>query len=165
MKDISTNINRVTFPNLFKILDEYYKDFKTHYIDNLKKSDRVATGNFINNINCDIEIDGRIIDVNLELLPYWQWLEDGRQPTKNKGDGQVKINIKKWILSKKIALPQKMTLDQLTYLITRKIHEVGYGGSHDIKKTINEVNNKWINRIQFAFEQDCKNNIYNLIFL
>ena len=61
---------------------------------------------------------------------YIQYLGLGRDKTKNDGDGSVREAIDNWVDSKGIK-PKPIngilpTIDQLKYLITRKIHRDGY---------------------------------------
>lgn len=163
MKDKLLTIDRINFPTFYKALDNYYQNVKIQYTNNLRNSDRIASSNLINNIDYDIEVKDKTVSVKLELLPYWKWIESGRLPTTRSGDGTVRANIKRWIIAKKISIPQKMTLDQLTYAIANKIHKFGFGGTHDLERTLEQLNDRWIPIIKSALLADIKLNLNKLI--
>lgn len=123
--------------NLFiKYAPELYdigKKIADGYKRELKNVDAVASGTLYN-FKWDIKNDNTLKLV-FYLPEYWRYIEFGRRPTKNDGDGSVRRGIYNWILDKGIEpitrfdkngkkyLPTK---NQLAYLISRKIHNKGY---------------------------------------
>jgi hypothetical protein len=73
---------------------------------------------------------------------YIQYLQNGRAPTKNGGNGAVKRAIRQWIDDKGI-IPDGISKDSLAFLIARRIHQEGStiyqaGGSDLISGIFNE---------------------------
>lgn len=74
---------------------------------------------------------------------YIQYLENGRGPTKNGGNGAVKRAIRQWIDDKGI-IPDGISKDSLAFLIARRIHQEGStiyqaGGSDLVSGIFNEA--------------------------
>jgi hypothetical protein len=74
---------------------------------------------------------------------YIQYLQNGRGPTKNGGNGAVKRAIRQWIDDKGI-IPDGISKDSLAFLIARRIHQEGStiyqaGGSDLISGIFNEA--------------------------
>jgi hypothetical protein len=55
------------------------------------------------------------------------YLQDGRGPTQNDGPGHVKEGIRQWIKDK--GIQSNLPEESLVFLISKKIHEVGYRGT------------------------------------
>lgn len=157
-------IDKFHFPTLYKCLYNYYQHFKSVYINNLKNSNRIASGELIKSIDVDIEANGKMVNVKLKLLPYWEYIEFGRLPTEKKGDGTVVDRIESWISHKGLAIPNDMTKRQFAYAITNSIHKYGFQGSRDLQNTIYEVNDKWTEAIKAALLADIKMNLTMIQF-
>lgn len=83
----------------------------------------------------DVEIGGSGFGVNFRVPAHWKWIERGRRPTVNGGNGAVYRAIREWIDVKGITPQQRRdrsgkiyvpSREGLAYLITRKIHQQGY---------------------------------------
>lgn len=93
-----------------------------------------------------IDFQNNSFQVVFNLPYYFYWIETGRQKTVKSGPGDVYKAIRKWIEVKPV-IPRPMytkglkvnrcivpTKDQLAYMITKKIHRVGfYGHNHQGK--------------------------------
>lgn len=85
-----------------------------------------ASGELKRSIYCDVERKGYVWRVCFHAADYWDYLSEGRKA----GSWPPPDAIRKWIEVKKIQpYPDRSgkipTLQQLTYLISRKIFEVG----------------------------------------
>ncbi len=96
------------------ILDKYARRFIRQIIDNYHSSDAKASG------NTERQLESIIDDNRLQILgpDYLRWMEDGRPPTRNDGDGELVEKIKQWILDKPVPGGN-------AYAIAKKIHQEG----------------------------------------
>jgi hypothetical protein len=78
---------------------------------------------------------------------YYQWVDGGRGPTRNRGNGGLIAALQDWIASKPIQVRQSaeesaQTVMQrnksLAFAIARKIHAKGYKGNQFFSKVINQ---------------------------
>ena len=71
---------------------------------------------------------------------HWGAVDGGRKPSEggSKGSGKLKSKISKWIKQKGIVPSGNTTHEQLTFLITRKIHEKGYRGTNIFTDNMNK---------------------------
>ena len=105
----------------------------------------------------------------MNLNEYWKWIEGGRPPTENDGNGELRRAIKQWIRVKGI-IPRPLedgklpTENQLAYLISRKIHTLGYEGTGLLQKSIDD-NEEFMERIENAMLEDVALFAEKIIFL
>ena len=108
-----------------------------------------------NGINASGKLDDSVTDIvitsdgfisgSVQALSYWYYTNYGRGPTqRSSGKGVVKAAIRQWIDDKGItprdgANGQKVTKDELAFLIARKIHREGYKGKLYIQEVIDKV--------------------------
>lgn len=97
-----------------------------------------SSGLLGNTLTCFVNVEDGVYELNLQLQEYWKYIEEGREP----GTFPNIDAIKNWIKIKPVIpniyngkLP---TLNQLTYLIGRKIEREGIEGKHILKESINE---------------------------
>ena len=98
---------------------------------------------------------------------YWKAIEDGRGPTKNDGNGELRRAILEWIRIKPV-IPRPIngklpTEAQLAFLISRKIHREGYEGRQPLKRTIERLRDEIYEDIQEAIEKDLNEEVMVLI--
>ena len=106
--------------------DKLAKDYKKEIVN----ANAVAKGKLAN-FSYDLVMRDDGLTLFFDLPDYWYYIENGRQPTKNPGDGSVLQRIREWIDDKGItpvpgADGKVPTLDSLAYAITKKIHKFGY---------------------------------------
>lgn len=146
----------LTFDNIMGALKEYAEEVRQLYRNRLILDDKYATGKLIQNIKTDVKFNGTTIKAVLYLEDYWRWVEEGRKPG---GKFPPPDKILEWIKVKPI-LPEPdkegrvPTPEQLSYLIGRKIANSGITAGHQLKETVQEVNQRWIPRLQAAFQED-----------
>ena len=146
----------MNWTNLERVLEEYGRELRNKYQDNLINSDRLASGELLNSVEYIVEKDNMHISVSLQLAEYWKYVEYDTKPHWPPVD-----KIKEWIRVKPI-LPQPdkngklPTPDQLAYLIGRKINELGTTGSNDLHNAVDEVNNWFLEKIEEAITMDVE---------
>lgn len=142
--------HNVEWTHLQAVLLNFADYFQRKLQENMLKNGSNASGKLVNSFQTEVTIGENSYEVGINLEDYWYWVNNGRGPTKNGGNGTLLEKIKEWIRVKKIVphvgtiktgkqagkqyLP---TVNQLAYLITRKIHREGYKGTHffdDAKK-------------------------------
>lgn len=152
--------------NIYKALCEYGEAVIEIYRAKLQQNNKNGTGELSRSLTLDYEGLKRDLDnnesvINLVLIAadHIEQVEEGRLPTKNSGNGELQQKILEWIEKKPIqkrpigngTLP---TNKQLAFLISRKIHNEGYHGTHILKEAIEEAHMKFIDKIYAAIEQD-----------
>ena len=129
----------IEFKNVQAVLEELGKAIKLRYQENLIESDRKASYNLIESIQYHTVINGTEFAIDLEMADYWKYVEDDTRPH--------------W--------PPK----QLAFLISRKISEVGTTGSHDLERTLQEIEYDWEERIMEALDQDIMESFDSLFMV
>lgn len=144
----------IEFKNVQAVLEELGKAIKLRYQENLIESDRKASYNLIESIQYHTVINGTEFAIDLEMADYWKYVEDDTRPHWPPVD-----KILEWVRIKPV-LPNPdssgklPTEKQLAFLISRKISEVGTTGSHDLERTLQEIEYDWEERIMEALDQD-----------
>lgn len=143
----------IEFKHLEQVLTEYAKELEEKYKLNLESSGRKASGQLLTSINYNIVINSNEYAIDLNLEDYWKYVEEGRGP----GKFPPVNKILEWIRIKPV-LPHPdnngklPTEQQLAFLISRKIADEGFEGSHDLSDTIEEVD--YETKIQDALDMD-----------
>lgn len=157
------------FPRTEALLEEYRNAAYALYRDKLQKSGRVATRELIDHVMTSVRTRGGMQwQVVMELPEYWKYVEDDTLP-----HWSPKGCLVRWIQAKPIIpRPQQVpgrrkpvlpTVQQLDYLIRRKIADEGTKGSHDLAKTVAELNEQYIPRLRDAMAQDFGASIFAVI--
>jgi hypothetical protein len=152
------------FENLIECLEYWGERIAAEYKDKLNNEGITASGKLANSIKClPVDVNGNIYEVSLQLEEYWKAIEDGRAPTKNSGNGELRRAILKWITAKPVIkrpyngkLP---TDEQLAFLISRKIHREGYKGRQPLQRTIDELRDDILADIKEAVEKDLSEEV------
>lgn len=133
----------IKWTHLAEVLENFASYFQNKLQENMMRNKSNASGNLVNSFQTEVKIGDDSYEVGIYLEDYWYYVNSGRGPSKNAGNGTLLEKIKEWIKVKKIVphvgvirtgkqagkqyLP---TVEQLAYLITRKIHREGYKGTH-----------------------------------
>lgn len=147
------------FENLKSILLDYAIALQNKYKDNLMLSNRLATGDLIRSVQYQLDFEERTFIVSLNLEGYWKWVEDDTRPHFPPVNAILSWIKAKPVLPRPLANGKLPTPNQLAYLIGRKISEVGTQGSHDLEKTIEEINAEYEELIAEALQKDLSDNI------
>lgn len=151
-----------------KVLEEYAERVKASYQQQLDSNGKNATGNLRNNITIEVQQNENVFEVALNLNEYWKWLETGRPKTQNNGNGELRRAILDWIRVKHI-IPTPFngklpTESQLAYLISRKIHRLGYEGKGLLQKSIDE-NEQFLMNLELALLEDIGKSLEEVLVL
>lgn len=108
-----------------------------NYKNELRRKNAVASGDLIN-FQWDITPSENALKLQFFLPEYWRYIEYGRRPTVNKGDGKLREKIERWIDEKGITPKDGISKKSLAYLITRKIHREGYKPRNCLQNALND---------------------------
>lgn len=155
-----------TFDNLTQALWEYGEEVKDLYQRRLAADGKKATGNLINNISVKVSYKGLNYVVYLELEDYFKYVEEGAPahwPPRDKILDWIKV---KPILPTPDENGKLPTQETLAFLISRamagkspnqanlKNPEGGIKAGHQLRDTIQAVNNYYMPILQEALEKD-----------
>lgn len=157
------------FNRVQKVLTDFVELMRDGYKERLAADGINASGSLSNSVTANVEMDGTVFEVSLTLNEYWKYIEGGRPPTQNNGNGELRRNILQWIKVKPV-LPTPFngklpTEEQLAYLISRKIHREGYEGKEPLKKTFEEVEDMLKSDLEIAFAEDIAEDIEKIMVL
>lgn len=125
---------------LLHILQQYGNLIIDSYRRKLNEGGSNATGLLGNSLTTQVNAEDGIYEVTLQIQDYWKYLEYGRLP----GTFPNIDAIRKWIQVKPV-LPTPSsngkipTLEQLTFLISRKIAEKGIEPRYYLNNTLDEI--------------------------
>lgn len=153
------------FKHLKETLERYAIDVKELYKSKLTEDDARASGELINSVNYILNFNTKSFEVSLSLVDYWKYVENGRRA----GKFPPPDKIKRWIEIKPV-LPRPYnsklpTIDQLTYLICRKIKLDGIQPRPLLKETLEEINKEYEDKISEALTQDLENELDSIFAL
>ncbi len=153
------------FENLIKVLDDYARDVKKLYEDNLKYDNAVASGELLNSVKYLFEQNGSKYEVYLQLADYWKYVEYGRRS----GKFPPVDKILNWIRVKPV-IPRPFngklpTEQQLAFLISRKIAREGTKARNILELTLEEINQEYEEKIEEAFSKDIENEVNKILAL
>lgn len=159
----------MVFRRVEKVLSDFAELMLDGYKERLETDGINASGSLSNTLSVNVEQNGVLYEVSFNINKYWRWLEEGRAPTKNNGNGELRRNILQWIRQKPV-LPKPFngklpTEEQLAYLISRKIHREGYEGKEPLKKTFEEVEDMLKSDLEIAFAEDIAEDIEKIMVL
>lgn len=144
----------LSFENLRQTLEEYGQEVRNLYQDKLITHDRIASGELLNSVEFQVEGDGQRWEVSLNVAEYWKYVENDTRPH------WPPVNkILEWIRAKPVLpRPDKNgklpTPEGLAFLIARKISRAGTKGTHDLEESIEEINERYRDKIALAIAKD-----------
>ncbi len=139
---------------LLQVLEDLANDIKENYKDHLELHDRIASGDLLRSISTEVEVNGTVYTVWLNLADYWKYVEEDTKP-----HWPPKLPIDRWIFVKPV-IPRPgsdgkiPTPEQLSFLIRRKIATEGTKGTHDLRDTEKAVLPMYEERLLEALERD-----------
>lgn len=149
--------------NIAAVLQEFAVEVRNTYQDSLILHNRIASGDLLNSVECDVDYDGKAYTVTLTLAEYWKYVESGLAPAGKYDNPGWKAYpyILKWISVKPVIprpdnngrLPSQKSL---AYLITRKIKEKGTKPGNDLRDARTAVLARFKERISAALVKDTE---------
>lgn len=131
---LSTNIDIHEIYDLTQTLSDVYRSLLTI-------NDAVASGQ-LRDFSTKVELSDTELKIIYNLSFYWQWVEEGRPPSTAHKPPPLQPSILQWIKDKNIHASEvdgRIPSDeQLSWMITRKIHQKGYSGRPMLKKSLQD---------------------------
>lgn len=153
----------ISFDNLLRVLNEYGEAIRNEYQDNLIRSDRIATGDLLNNIEFEVVQENMRFLVNLKLRKYWEYVEQDTKPHAPPISALLKWIQAKPVLPKPNENGDLPTPLQLAFAIRNTISVVGTQGSEDLHKASMSIADEYRSKIIEAFRMDVENNMHAMI--
>lgn len=149
---------------LTEVLNAFADTFIQIARDNLQANQSNASYNLYNSFEKIIEVGEDYFKVSVSLADYWHFLEEGRSP----GKYPPPDAIRNWIEVKPVVPQADMngrtpTVEQLTFLISRKIAEEGTNPQPFFEPAKEETIRQFEDRISYAIEEDVSNYILELV--
>lgn len=157
------------FKRVEDVLINYALLVRDGYKEKLASDGINASGSLSNSVQAMVDVNGTQYEVYLTLNSYWKWIEGGRPPTQQNGDGELRRKILEWIKVKPV-IPTPFngklpTEEQLAYLISRKIHTLGYEGKQPLQRTIDELEDMLMEDLQIAMAEDIAEDVDKIMLL
>lgn len=154
----------IKWTKLTEVLNEFADTFIQIARDNLQANQSNASYNLYNSLEKIIEVGEDHYSVKISLADYWKWSENGRGP----GKYPPPDAIRSWIEVKPVVPQADMngrtpTVEQLTFLISRKIAEEGTNPQPFFEPAKEEAIRQFEDRISYAIEEDVSNYILELV--
>lgn len=147
--------NTLILPTVMSFLQEYAAEVERVYKESLTDSDHIASRDLYNSISTTVEVDGQAYYVRMTLEDYWKYIEEGTRPHWPPPSALLRWIEVKPVIPRPDGRGRIPTPQQLAYLIGRKIAREGTEGTHDLARTVEEVNLQFEQRLQDALAQDC----------
>ena len=147
------------------LLNDFGKQLVTDIQKSLKskQKDQSLNSRLSTSIKPETTFESGGITFKLKMNDYWDAVNSGRSETRNSGDGALRRNLINWIKTRKLKVEiskrktakattlknkkikkvyKKQTyetaVENLAFVIARKIHKDGYEGNHFFDEVIND---------------------------
>lgn len=149
---------------LTEVLNTFADVFIQNARDNLQADGSIATGELYDSFEKIIEIGEDYYSVKISLADYWQYVNNGRKP----GKFPPPPAIRNWIEVKPVnpyplSNGKTPSIEQLTFLIGRKIANEGIEPTNFFDEAKEQVIREFEERIAYAIEEDVGNYILELV--
>lgn len=149
---------------LERVLNEFADQFIQNARDGLQADNSIATGELYDSFEKIIEIGEDYYSVKISLADYWEYVNNGRKP----GKFPPPPAIRNWIEVKPVnpyPLPNGKTpsVEQLTFLISRKIANEGIEPTHFFDEAKEQTIRDFEQRIDLAIAEDMSNYIMEIV--
>ena len=155
------------FPHTVDCMNRFGEQFVSKYKERLI-SDGNNDGELFKTVRFNVIVNNDSWVIRINLADYWKWAENGRRP----GKMPPKEPIDSWIKKKRI-VPTMMklsngktvvpTMNQLSFLIRRKIGREGTQGHYYFKNTYEELIEQFKSDLHNAVEEDVKASIKDIL--
>lgn len=154
----------IKWTRLTEVLNEFADTFIQNARNNLEANQSNASYNLYNSFEKVIEVGEDYFKVSISLADYWQFLERGRGP----GKFPPVDKIKEWIEVKPInptplSNGKTPSVEQLSFLISRKIANEGTEGKPFFEPAKEQTIREFEDKINEAIEEDVSNFILELV--
>lgn len=154
----------IKWTKLTEVLNEFADTFIQIARDNLQANGSNASYGLYDSFQKIIEVGEDSFSVKIQLEDYWKYVEEGRGP----GKYPPPDAIRNWIEVKPVVPQADMngrtpTVEQLTFLISRKIAEEGTNPQPFFEPAKEEAIRQFEDRIAYAIQEDVSNYILELV--
>lgn len=154
----------IKWTRLTEVLNEFADAFIQNARNNLEANQSNASYNLYNSFEKVIEVGEDYFKVSISLADYWQYLENGRGP----GKFPPVDKIKEWIEVKPInptplSNGKTPSVEQLSFLISRKIANEGTEGKPFFEPAKEQTIREFEDKINQAVDEDVSNFILELV--
>ncbi len=128
------------------ILQNWGNELISKFRANLQKNKSLASRRLYSEIEPDISPTKTGYSLQIKMLDYYKWIEDGRPPTKTNtpSNPTLQKSIEQWIINKGIQTrtsknqSRAASVKSLAYVIARKIHRKGTKARPFISPALND---------------------------
>lgn len=132
---------------LVRVIQNWGEQLAAEMRINLLKNKRKASGRLIASVAAPLIINSPTsYQSNVEAEDYAEFVDGGRQPTRNSGNGQLYKSLQQWIVEKRIKdnkgrkyKNRKQEVNSLAAAISKSIHRKGYKGKPFIVPSLKKV--------------------------
>lgn len=154
----------IKWTKLTEVLNDFADTFIQIARDNLQANGTNASYDLYNSFQKIIDVGEDSFSVKIQLEDYWKYVEEGRGP----GKYPPPDAIRSWIEVKPVVPQADMngrtpTVEQLTFLISRKIAEEGTNPQPFFEPAKEEAIRQFEDRISYAIQEDVSNYILELV--
>lgn len=142
------------YNNLRKVLNEFGQAFINLVADKIIEADGIATGEMLNTLDFDVRQEGGHFTVYLEHTDYFPYYDQGTEP-----HWPPKEPIIQWVQNKPIypdadANGNLPTVEELAFLISRKIARDGTEARNVFEAAKQQLIPEWEEKFSAALAQD-----------
>lgn len=153
------------YRHLEEVLQRYANEFAEQLKERLRDGNAIASGTLVNSIKHIYEHNGNVYSVSISLADYWKYVNSDTKP-----HWPPVSAIKKWIEVKPVIpyvgsngkLP---TVEQLAFLISRKIAREGTKGNEFFDLTQEDINARFMQDIEYAIAEDLNEELEDLLYI
>lgn len=117
-----------------RIVQNWGQEIIENMRNNLRKHNALASKNLYQQIEAMPSFTPQGANLKINMLEYWEWVDQGRPPTKSntKGNPTLQQSLEEWIRFKGIQVRTSSNqnlesrIKSLAFVIARKIHSKGY---------------------------------------
>lgn len=156
--------------NTMKALEEFGAYFRNLLQDRIIEEDMIASGELLNDLDYIIDTGENEWTVSVKIKDYFKYLDEGTKgPYKGSpGSTTLRDAIRNWVTVKPVypevdSAGKTPTVDQLVFLITRKIARDGIEGREVWEPTVQEAIDKYEERIGDAILEDLGEDIERVL--
>lgn len=149
--------------NLHKVLEDFAKDIRENYKDELINHDHVASRKLLDSIKTNVVVGEQAYEVTMTLQDYWKYVEYDTKPHFPPPNALLKWIEVKPVIPRPDANGKIPTPKQLAYLIGRHISIFGTKGSHDLQITKDNILPWYKEKISAALGRDMENYIRKIV--
>ena len=158
----------ITLHNLIETLQAYARDAQDIYRRKVAEQGHSASGDLIASVVTNVSTDSGEYSVTMDLAKYWKFLEGGSKGRESSYPGALYAAhwppvdaLLRWIQVKPViprpaANGKLPTQKQLAYLIGRKIATKGTEPHPMLAETLEELNERYSERIADALALDVR---------